>query len=243
MVADIKTFGLKNADACIQGRKNKDKYMEYQDEYRKQYGVFPELDRINNPFTAKWDDVYEMFCAYRKNSVYSALWTHDLSVFFKKGLKKIYESYSKEWSFLLSVGLENRTLFNDIRNMQPGEQIANNLGYRVDENGNYFEGTWQDGKLIYGLVYLSNIEVYYVGSFDESGITNSSGVGVNWAEDQSGKAVVTAIAGNFRKKNDKFDLYEADGMEVDTYSENGNLAGAEVTIGKYNEGYREGFHL
>ena len=112
-----KTFGLKNERACIEGKSKKEKYMEYQNEYRAEYGVFPELDCIHKPFTARWDDVYNLCCMLRKPGVGGALYYHDLHSRYRSRLKKIYEAYSREWAFLLSIDPDNRTTLIDIAQM------------------------------------------------------------------------------------------------------------------------------
>ena len=125
------TFGLKGKHACISGMKNKEKYMEYQNNYREIYGVYPELDRIHNPYTARWDNVYQLCCSLRKSGVYGALYYHDLHNRYRRRLKRIYENYSKEWSFLISIDLEYRTTLSDIQSMSPTKNIVNDLGVQM----------------------------------------------------------------------------------------------------------------
>lgn len=57
-IVNDSSFGLRGKRACISEIANKEKYMEYQRDYRNTYGVYPELDRIHNPYTARWDDAY-----------------------------------------------------------------------------------------------------------------------------------------------------------------------------------------
>lgn len=234
-----KTFGLKHKRACIEGKSKKEKYMEYQDEYRAEYGVFPELDRINNPFTAKWDDVYKLCCTMRKAGLYGALYFHDLHARYRSRLKKIYEAYGAEWAFLLSIDPDNRTLLIDIPQMEPGERIVNNLGYRKDENGNYYEGTWENGKLVYGLVYLAAQDVYFVGSYDESGKTDCCGVGLNYGQVNKGKRDIQTLVGNFRIKNGEFRLYDSWGMINVVHVKNDEAVSSESEIGLFKDGYAE----
>ena len=134
--------------------------MEYQNNYREIYGVYPELDRIHNPYTARWDDVYKACCFLRKSGFYGALYYHDLHNRYRRRLKRIYENYSKEWFFLISIDLEHRTIMSDIQSMSPTKNIVNDLGYCKAENGNYYEGTWANNSFVYGLVYLAEQNVF-----------------------------------------------------------------------------------
>ena len=236
---NAKAFGLKHKRACIEGRSKKERYMEYQDEYRAEYGVFPELDRIHNPFTAKWDDVYKLCCTMRKAGFGGALYYHDLHDRYRMRLRKIYEAHGAEWSFLLSIDPDYRTILVEIPGMEPGERIVNHLGYRKDENGNYYEGTWEGGKLVYGLVYLAAQDVYFVGSYDESGKTNCSGVAVSYGQVNKGKRDIQTLVGNFRFKNGEFRLYESWGMTNVVHVKNDEAVSSESQVGLYKDGYAE----
>ena len=234
-----KTFGLKNERACIEGKSKKEKYMEYQNEYRAEYGVFPELDCIHKPFTARWDDVYNLCCMLRKPGVGGALYYHDLHSRYRSRLKKIYEAYSREWAFLLSIDPDNRTTLIDIAQMNPDERIVNNLGYRKDENGNYYEGTWENGHLVYGLVYLAEYDLYFVGSYDESGSTNCSGVALNYGQPDKKKRDIQTMVGNFRVKNGAFCLYDSWGMINVAHCKHDEVVSIDSQIGLFENGYAE----
>ncbi len=238
-----KTFGLNSENECITGLKNKEKYMEYQDGYRNQYGVYPELDRINNPFTARWDDLYNMMCAYRKSGVDGALFYHDLHARFRKHLKKIYASHGNEWSFLLTLSLEHRSTLVDIPQLKPGEKIVNNLGYRVDEEGNYFEGTWKNGTLIYGLVYLSNSNIFYVGSFDESGRSDCQGVAINLGKENKNKRQISTVASTFRLKNGTLTPFNSNCLITQANIKNETFESIDMHAGQYIDGYAEGLFI
>lgn len=234
------TFGLKGKRACISGLKNKEKYKEYQSDYRETYGVYPELDHIHNPYTARWDDVYQLCCFLRKPGIYGALYYHDLHNRYRRRLKRIYENYSKEWSFLRSIDLEHRTTMSDIQSMSLTKNIVNNLGYCKTENGNYYEGTWAKESLVYGLVYLAEQNVFFAGSFDESGCSDCCGVLINLGENTNKKRQVTTMAGKFRIKNGQISLYDSECLINIANIKNNELSSIDSYLGKYVEGYAEG---
>ena len=234
------TFGLKGKRACISGKRKKEQYMEYQDQYRAMYGVYPELDRIHNPFTARWDEIYDCFCALRKSGVDGALYYHDLHNRYRRRIRYIYEHYSWEWSFLISIGLDHRTILRDIPNMDPVKNIVNNLGYYKAENGNYYEGTWQNGCLVYGLVYLAEQDVFFAGSFDESGRSDCRGVTVDFGDMTKKQRQITIVAGNFRVKNGSMSLYDSKYLCSITNIKNDELTSIDTYVGEYVEGYEEG---
>ena len=235
-------FGLKGIRACISGMKNKEKYMDYQNNYREMYGVYPELDRIHNPYTARFDDVYQICCFLRKSGFYGALYYHDLHNRYRRRLKRIYENYSKEWSFFISIDLEHRTTLTDIQNMPPSKIIVDNLGYYKAENGNYYEGTWANGSLIYGIVYLAKQNVFFTGSFDETGCSDCCGVTIDLGEIINKKRQVTTMAGKFRIKNGQISLYDSDCLinKANINIKKNDLSSFDSYLGQYVEGYAEG---
>ena len=234
------SFGLNNSRACISGMRNKEKYMEYQNDYKKTYGVYPELDRIHNPYTARWDDIYQLCCFLRKPGIYGALYYHDLHNRYRRRLKRIYEKYSREWSFITSINLEYRNTLNDIKNVSMSKNISDNLGSCKTENGNYYEGTWKNDSLIYGLVYLAEQNIFYVGSFDESGRSDCCGVVVDLGEDNSKKRQVTTMVGSFRFKNGQLAPYNSECLVNNANIKNNELSSIDSFIGEYVDGYAEG---
>jgi len=238
-----KDFGLHGERACITGLRNKEKYMAYQDNYRETYGVFPELDQGNGPFTALWDDVYNLCRTLCKSGLAGALYYHDLHGRYRRRMRQIYENYKKEWSFLLSIDLERRTLLKDIPKMAPGERMGDRLGYRKDGNGNYYEGTWANGKLVYGLVYLAAQDVFFAGSFDESGNTDCRGVFVDLGDENARKRQISTVAGNFRFRNGRLELYDGLAVINTVTVKDGEFCSMDSKIGRYSEGYAEGLFI
>ena len=246
ITANRKDFGLDSERACVVGLKNKDKYMSYQDEYREKFGVFPELDKINNPFCAPWSDVYEVYKSLQKRGFYGAWCYHDLHGYFNKRLRGIYEEYRNEWSFLISVDYSYRSYFDDIQQMSPQKSIVNNLGFVKDENGNYLEGTWVDDKLIYGLVYVAETNSVFVGRFDKDGL--AYGVEMTKVETKNDLKVETVI-GTYKSNKDCFQLYDSICLNIETVvkkrkDKTGEIETVTAVIGKYVQGYAEGrFYL
>lgn len=245
MSVTCRDFGLKNPEHHIVSQKYKDKYLTYQDDYRKQYGIFPELDIQNRPFTALWDEVYDAYKLLKKRGFYGAWYYHDYHGRFNSKFTQLYHAYKKEWSFLNTVGLNNRTFLIDIADMEPQEYIRNNLGYRKDKNGNYYEGTWENGKLIYGLVYLSQTNTVLVGEIHYNAKTECHGV--SWCfSDQikncsanTDQKVRTVLGISAVEENRSY-LYQSTGFFMDGVIKNGNFLGFDAYIGNYDEGYENG---
>lgn len=89
---------------------------------------------------------------------------------FKRAFNDAIEKYKYEYSLLCSYDL------SFINGLDVGEYFPkDNLGYRKTEDGTYYEGTWQNGELLYGLMRASNGSFVFVGSFD-GGCTPDEGV-------------------------------------------------------------------
>lgn len=160
-------YEMKDGIACISGKKNKDKYRAYQIEYREKHGVFPELDKKNNPFAAITDETYKFYVSLKRRGFYGAWFYHDYHGIFNRKLKELYHTFKKEWAFVENTNLTHNSNIQAILNVEPGEEIINDLGYRKDELGNYYEGTWKDGKLVYGFTYSAFNNTFYIGNWGE----------------------------------------------------------------------------
>lgn len=242
MFVNKNTFKLKNYRACIRGMKLKERYIQYQNDYKDNYFVFPELDRIHTPFTAKWSEVYDLFCTLRKSGILGALYCHDLHHRFHKRIRKVYESYGKEWSFLVTLLARQKDFLSTIENLPNGEYIHNNLGYKMDSQGNYYEGTWENGSLVYGLVYVTKSNQLYVGSFHDSGKENCCGVCATVDFKSNQIQITQTSAGQFRFVNTEFSLYEGNALILVEEWKKGRLIYKAIT-GSYDEGYEEGTFL
>ena len=80
---------------------------------------------------------------------------------FEQAFQTAVKKYKYAYSLLCSYSL-------DFIDSLPAKSSfpMNNLGWMKDENGNYFEGTWQDGRLLYGLMRKGNGSFVFVGTFD-----------------------------------------------------------------------------
>lgn len=168
------------------------------------------------------------------------MYYHDLHNRFRKRLSRIYEGYSREWSFLISIGLEYQTTLNDIQSMLPTKSIVGNLGYYKAENGNYYEGTWKNDSLIYGLVYLADQNMLFAGSFDESGRSDCSGVAFDLSKADPKNGKVTTMVGNFRIRDGQLSLYDSECLINIANVKNNELSSIDAYLGQYAEGDREG---
>lgn len=242
----LKDFGLKKPEHHIVSQKYKDKYLTYQDDYRKQYNVFPELDIQNCPFTALWDDVYDAYRLLKKRGFYGAWFYHDYHARFNKKFSTLYHEYKKEWSFLNTVGLNNRTFLVDIANMQPQQSIHNNLGYKKEPNGNYYEGTWENGRLIYGLIYLSAQNIVMVGKISYNNQMECQGASWHFSDypnstEASKDQEVRTTLGRFLIEPNKVYFCNCEGFFMDGVIKNGNFLGFDAYVGRYDEdGYETG---
>lgn len=220
-----KDFGMKSKNDCLVNQRNKDKYKAYQSDYREQYGVYPELDIKNSPFFAIWNDCYNEYTQYKKSGFLNSWIYHDLRGQFNKKLKKLYHTYKKEWSFLISIDAE--ATVKKILTLPIEEKIVDGLGYKKEENGDYYEGTWSDGKLVYGLFYNSAQGVIFVGKIS----TNAS------VKEYHGVICGDKVlnVGISFKKEDTLIPYK--GISFTAAANNGTEF---AIIGSYEEGYAHG---
>lgn len=237
-----KDFDLKSERACVFGRKNKDKYMAYQDEYRARFGVFPELDKINNPFIAPWSDAYELYKGLQKRGFDGAWFYHDLHGFFNKRLKKMYNEYQPEWSFMMSIDIEYRNLVEEIAALSPGDRIVNGLGSRKEQNGNYYEGTWINGALVYGLLYFAESGALVVGSISDGNIIRGACL---IKEATKNQAECRLLMGIFKETANFCRLYDSSCLSINITKKvrNGEAIGdgeIEATVGQFEDGYEQG---
>ena len=204
-----KDFGMKDTDDYLVGMKNKDKYIAYCNEYRTVHGVFPELDKINKPFSAKWIDAYEMGCILMKRGFVGALYYHDLHGHFNKRAKRIFEKYISQWSF--RVSLDSYGNIWDGKAVE--DHIENGLGTVLNNDGFYYEGTWENGNLVYGLVAGENTN--FVGRIEYNSTVTYHGV-VGEVIDQGKKSkykhsyYYNVRCGTFIKENNAWVPYDSE---------------------------------
>ncbi len=203
-------------------------------EYRREYGVFPELDIINHPFTALFDDIRTTYFGFIKKGFWGALCYPDIHIKFNKRFKKIYDKHKREWSFLVSCGGDYNSTWQDIIDMEPESNIQHNLGYIKDDVGNYYEGTFKDGHLIYGLMYLESQHAFFAGSFlQERNLCQ--GVCFFLIGEKTVKQVDLKM-GTFLLQNNTLQLYDDLCFESKVSKNNE----AEVWVGQYDGKYENG---
>ena len=81
---------------------------------------------------------------------------------FKKAFTEGIEKYKYAYSLMCSYDL------GFIKQLPVGEFFPmDNLGYKKTEDGAYYEGTWQDDELLYGLMCASDGSFVFIGTFDD----------------------------------------------------------------------------
>ena len=240
-----KDFGVQSQDDCMQSQRCKDKYSVYQAEYRNEFGVFPELDKINNPLTALFDEPYDAYREFMKRGFWGDLWYHDIHSKINKQIKKFYHRYKKEWSFWISAGVFSEILNPDICSVEPRENIVNNLGVRVDENGDYYEGTWNNGSFEYGLIYFSKSDTWFIGSVERNkgGKTIYDGMVAVGEKTSKNTSEFKLIFGKHLAQNGNIGPYEGVCMLILSKFKNESLIYSECEIGNFDEGYMHGKFL
>ncbi len=228
-----KEFGLNSPNACISGAKYQDKYCDYQEEYKAKFGVYPEFDVINKPFTACDEAVYEIYCALRKSGFSGAWYYHDLHARFNNRLKKLYNTFKKEWSTVLSINTQN------LKEIPVSEHIVNNLGYRKDASGNYYEGTWNNGQLIYGMIYNSANNSLFVGKINYGKTVVFNGA-YSIEVTEKRKTLLQINVGSFFIKKDIMTFYTGDGFFNYVSYKGDNITTSYADISRYKDGYLEG---
>ena len=236
-----KDFGIAGPNDCMQSEKCKDKYLEYQKQYREEIGVYPELDKKNNPLTALWDETYIVYRDIMKRGFWGDLCYHDVHALINKRVKQSYHKYKKEWSFMISIGLDRSDFVTSISEMEPTENINNDLGVRVDENGNYYEGTWENGALKYGFIYFKSCDMYFVGSINKNRSNETTYDGMRFCvrNIKAKNSEFYHSFGTFFFKKDELIPFEGLNMQiVDTIGN--ELIERVCTVGHYDCGYAHG---
>ncbi len=228
-------FGMKCDGDYIQGERFKDKYIAYQSAYQQQYGVLPEFDQINCPFTAISDDVYYFYRSLEKRGITGALVYHDIHGFINKKYKRLYYEYQKEWSFIFGFDSSIVEKIEMRMNNTDQEHIENGLGYK-SEDGIYYEGTWENGRLVYGLMYSH--DVFFVGKIEYRDYDNQILYhGVQVAIAQQGKADLMEIGcGTFYMRNNSMVPYTNEALAIVGSTKDG----ISMKIASYVDGYEHG---
>lgn len=215
----------------LSGKAQKENYYHYQNEYFNLYGVRPELDLIRNPYYAISSEVDDFYQGGWKKTAIDALQNPDICNRFKKKFVRILEKYEKEFSFLTTRGFIN--FKTEIENMEVGTKISEEVGYLKDADGNYYEGTWKNNRLQYGLMYSVQSGVLFIGTFFNDSYSRFDGVAAFLSED--GELRIAFGTQNIYENVSRLDADEAMVATMDLKTEKGI-----IVIGKYINGYEEG---
>jgi len=191
--APFPRFNVKEKDGILSTLNRQYEYKLYRSSYKDCFGVFPELDHINNPSVAIPID--ETFWPYYR--------LYNLRNVFRNFKKMCFDIMPPGVSYSIldnirveprsklekEFGLRFSTLMSPIKyiyslacseacipnvdSLVIDEHIVNDLGYRFDrKNRIYYEGTWNHDILIFGMVMVLDADIILFGKFNEDGIIN-----------------------------------------------------------------------
>ena len=232
-------LGITAENEYIESKRKIDAYIAYQNEYKQKYGVFPELDKKNKPVTALFEDVYNAYDQFKRRSIIGTVFYHDVHDRFNKELQKLYHTYKREWSFMYTIGFNYRTTMDDIKRLTECTCIENNLGYTVDADGNYYEGTWENGRLVYGLIYFAASDTYFAGEVVYASTVHYKGIIFTYEKDKN----TNLSLGTFFVKNNNVLPYDGKVFGAFTEQKRNNVVEIEMCIATYEQGYEEGKFL
>ena len=191
--AEVPFFKLPNGSDMIRDARSEKNYFEYRAEYKRVCGVMPELDKVNNPNCAVLcnyvflpEDIKNAKKQGRKKvagesfdilmssnttdvickaiNLATNFVGHELFPEFERAFDTAVSKYKYAYSLLLSHSLDY------IKELPVGSYISSdNLGYRKTNEGDYFEGTWQDNEFLYGLCVPANESFAFIGTFGADG--------------------------------------------------------------------------
>ena len=199
MAGEMPTFTLprdasgKEID-ILTGKRDQHNYQLYQQQYKRIFGVYPELDKVNDPVCAL-DAVdghiflpskLDKMIAESKKSGMKAITNSLLNVAgvgaifddanmdcvasfsktqyytaFRSEFEDALKKYKYAYSLILNLDFSYAT------NMQDCEYINDGLGYKK-AGSRYYEGTWENGLCTYGMMWESEINYAFIGTFDEN---------------------------------------------------------------------------
>ena len=232
-------LGITPDNEYIESKRKIEAYIAYQDEYRREYGVFPELDKKNKPVTALLEEVYQAYDELKNRPITGMLFYHNIYCQINRKLGEIYHKYKREWSFMHSISFEYRNTFEDIKKIPECRHIENDLGYMVDSAGNYYEGTWQNGRLTYGLIYFANFDMYFIGEIIYADTVHYNGLTFDYSEDK----YTNLRMGKFFVKNNALIPYNGEILDIHTDIKKNGQIDVELCIGTAIDGYEDGKFL
>ncbi len=179
-------------------KRDQHNYELYQQQYKKTFGVYPELDKLNDPICAlmayddhvflpsKLDKVVQESKRKGRGAIGAAIGNFALNV---AGVGSVFDDSNMANVASLS-GTEYynafRSEFEDaIRKYKYAYSLILNLDFSYASNmqdcefindglgykkldNRYYEGTWENGQCTYGLLWASDIKYAFIGTFDEN---------------------------------------------------------------------------
>ena len=180
-VNEIPHFQLPNGNDILKDSRSHEEYEKYQRDYKTVMGVFPELDKKNFPVCAvpskkvllpvdlknsikanKTKGMLQLFGGaalaaleigtVNQDNVASAMscinGAHLIPIF-ETDLEIAIHKFKYAYSLMFALN------FEAIDEMKPCEYFSeHSLGFKKSEDGRYYEGTWENGELLYGLTYI-----------------------------------------------------------------------------------------
>jgi len=192
--------GAGNVSDVLTGKRDQHNYQTYQQQYKNTFGVYPELDKLNDPVCAlaatddhvflpeKLDKVVKESKSKGGKALAGAIGNFALNVAgvgsffdesnmaniaslsgteyynaFRSEFEDAIRKYKYAYSLILNLDFSYAT------NMSDCECINDGLGFKKSGN-RYYEGTWENGSISYGLMWVSDIKYAFIGTFDENGL-------------------------------------------------------------------------
>lgn len=179
-------------------KRDQHNYEMYQQQYKKTFGVYPELDKLNDPICAlmayedhvflpsKLDKVVKESKRKGKNAVFKSVGN---IVSGAAGIGSVFDT--SDISHVASFsGTEHYTAFRSefedaIKKYKYAYSLILNLDFSYATNmgdcelindglgykkigDRYYEGTWENGLCTYGMMWITDIKYAFIGSFDEN---------------------------------------------------------------------------
>ena len=187
----------KERDVLV-AKREQHNYEMYQQQYKRMFGVYPELDKLNDPVCAlaaasdhvflpeKLDTIVNESKKKARRAIAASIGNIALETagvgsvlddsnmeniasltgtefytVFRSEFEDAIRKYKYAYSLILNLD------FSYASNMSDCECISDGLGYK--KSGNYYyEGTWENGLMTYGLMWVPGISYAFIGTFDEN---------------------------------------------------------------------------
>ena len=187
-----------NETDILSTKRDQHNYEMYQQQYKKTFGVYPELDKLNDPICALMAYENHVFLPSKLDKVVQESKRKGTNAIFKSignvvgevaGVGSVFDT--SDISHVASFsGTEYYTAFRSefedaIKKYKYAYSLILNLDFSYATNmgdcefindglgykkvGNrYYEGTWENGLCTYGMLWITDIKYAFIGSFDEN---------------------------------------------------------------------------